>query len=217
MSPPVFLVDLHTHTSYGSSCAYMTPSQSVRRAKQMGLDGICITEHNQLWDEGAIERLSRNNDFLVIGGVEISTDWGDILVFGLHEPVREVSELEALRGLVKAAGGVMIGAHPFRGEFGMLTDPPTLEDAAARPVFQYLDGLEVCNGQSGPQEKSFASQVASHLHLSPTGGSDAHAILGLGRCFTIFDREITCERQLVEEIREGRCRASGWDARLLKR
>jgi predicted metal-dependent phosphoesterase TrpH len=213
----VFLIDLHTHTSYGSSCGYMTPTELVRRAKWIGLHGVCITDHNQVWDRDVIAKLGRDNDMVVIGGVEVSTDWGDILVYGLHRPVREVHEIEELRMMVDEAGGVMVAAHPFRGEFVAFGSPLEVAQVGTRHVFRYLDGLEVCNGLSGKTEREFSADVARSLDLAETGGSDAHAVLGLGRCFTICEDAIGGEEDLIAAIRERRCRGAVWDKALLKR
>ncbi|MFC1896730.1 PHP domain-containing protein, partial [Thermodesulfobacteriota bacterium] len=86
----MFRVDLHVHTSYGSSCGYMTPSEAVRRAKLIGLDGVCITEHDYAWSPDAIKRLTDENEMLVLPGVEVGTDIGHILVFGLRRNLRTV-------------------------------------------------------------------------------------------------------------------------------
>jgi len=208
---------LHTHTSYGSACGYMTPDELVRRAKFIGLHGVCITEHNHIWDGEMIRRLSCDHEIVVIGGVEVTTEYGDILVFGLHRPVRDVARIEDLKVMVDAEGGVMIAAHPFRGGFSYVNLPPTLEEIRKLPLFGFLDGLEVCNGLSGQREREFAARVASELGLADTGGSDAHAILGIGRCFTVFERPIGSEEDLIRGIKERRCRGALWDGALLRK
>jgi predicted metal-dependent phosphoesterase TrpH len=195
----------------------MTPDELARRAKFIGLHGVCITEHNHVWDREMIGRLSRDHGIVVIGGVEVTTEYGDVLVFGLHRPVRDVSRIEDLKAMVDDAGGVMIAAHPFRGEFAYVNSPPTLEGIRQRPLFGFLDGLEVCNGLSGQREREFAGRVASELGLADTGGSDAHAILGIGRCFTAFEQPVSSEEDLIRGIRERRCRGALWDRTLLKK
>ena len=35
-------------------------------------------------------------------------------------------------------------------------------------------------------------------------GSDAHQLDEVGRCVTILDREVSTERELIEELRAGR-------------
>lgn len=213
---------MHTHTKYGSSCAYMDPSALIHRAKQVGLDGVCITEHNQPWDRKAIERLSREHDFTVIGGIEVTTNHGDILVFGLHQSVLNVWEAEELRDMVERAGGVTIAAHPFRGHVGpgysaRFNPPLTVGTASQRPVFQLVDAVEVFNARAGPQEQEFAQAVSDNLNLKATGGSDAHSIATVGWAVTIFENRITSEEELIAEIKAGRFRGANGDSQELLR
>lgn len=205
-------LDLHLHTSYGSACAYMDPDQLIERAKFIGLDGVCITDHNQVWDVDVIARLRQKHDYLVIGGVEVSTDCGDILVFGLHQSVLKVGRADELRALVNEAGGVMIMAHPFRsypdlvGAHARSTSDgasEAIEQACSRSEFALVDALEVCNGQSAREEVRFSGAVAAHLSLGGTGGSDAHATLGVGACYTLFEEDIQDEGDLIRQIKDG--------------
>src|SRR4030042_4265810 len=148
-------IDLHLHTLYGSACAYMDPDQLINRAKLMGLDGVCITEHKQLWDIEAVGRLRERHNFLVIGGVEVSTDLGEVLVFGLHRPVLQVYSAVQLKKMVDEAGAVMIMAHPFRTEPELFSSfnlsepdphefiPKGISTISNRPVFELIDALEV--------------------------------------------------------------------------
>jgi hypothetical protein len=209
-------IDLHLHTLHGSACAYMNPDQLIVQAKSVGLEGVCITEHNQIWDADALQRLRNKHDFLIIGGVEVSTDMGEILVFGLHRSVLKVYSALDLRKMVDDVGGVMIMAHPFRSEPELFSTfdlsesdsnefvPKGISTIGKRPVFEIVDALEVYNGRAGLKETSFAKAVARHLHLPGTGGSDAHAILGVGACHTIFENEIGDEQDLIIQIKEGR-------------
>jgi hypothetical protein len=209
-------IDLHLHTLYGSACAYMDPDQLISQAKLIGLDGVCITEHNQLWDQAAIERLRDKHNFLIIGGVEVSTDLGEILVFGLHQSVLQVYEAVQLRAMVDEADGIMVMAHPFRSEpelfshfDGVDSDRDRrllkeIQKVGQRPVFYLLDALEIYNGRSGFKETAFTAAVAQFVNLPGTGGSDAHAILGVGACYTVFEETIRDERDLIKQIKQGR-------------
>jgi hypothetical protein len=209
-------IDLHLHTLYGSACAYMDPDQLINQAKSIGLDGVCITEHNQIWEREAIENLQKKHDFLVIGGVEVSTDLGEILAFGLHEPVLEIYSARELRKMVDEAGGFMIMAHPFRSEPELFSSnsplvfkesgpfPRHLKRIEGRPVFDLVDALEVYNGRAGFNETAFTEAAAAHLNLGGTGGSDAHAVLGVGSCYTFFDVPIRNERDLISGFKQGR-------------
>jgi len=207
-------IDLHTHTRFGSACAYMEPDQLVIQAKAMGLDGVCVTEHDQVWGEDTVNWLRRRHDFLVIGGVEVSTDFGHVLAFGLHQPVRDVVRAEDLRRMVDEAGGIMILAHPFRYDHQLVAsyfqaeESPEkrreiLYDTCRSPIFQLVDALELYNGQSGFDEVTFTDLVAGLTNLPRTGGSDAHAILGVGACYTFFDGVVRDERDLIAQIKAG--------------
>jgi predicted metal-dependent phosphoesterase TrpH len=208
-------IDLHTHTSYGSACAYMDPDQLVERAKFMGLDGVCITEHDQIWDVDALARLKTKHDFLVIGGVEVSTDCGEILVFGLHESVLNIFKAQELKETVDEAGAVMILAHPFRYNPDLLagyfrskstgdSGTDVIEDVCQQPVFTMIDAVEVYNGHSGFDEVEFTHLIAERLHLKGSGGSDAHATLEVGSCYTVFEDNIEDEQDFLDQIKSNR-------------
>lgn len=210
------IIDLHTHTSYGSPDSYVEPGDLVQRAKLLGLDGICFTEHNQLWDPKSIERLSVKHDFLILGGVELTVDDGaQVLIFGLHQPTPWVSiyQIEQLRQVVDEMGGVIIFAHPFRGEspqFYSNCHPgmPEFEAVCQNPIFKFVDAIETCNGHGGASQRNFSTKVANHLNLTATGGSDAHAAPELGTCFTVFENNVRNEQDLIAEIKLRRCKGS---------
>ena len=210
----MFLIDLHTHTRYGSSCAYMDPDDLVKRAKTVGLDGVCITEHNQLWSQEALKRLRDKHNFLVLGGVEITTDCGDLLVFGLEGRLIKIYLAEELRQAVDEAGGVIIAAHPLRGYLNSTNpnskDSPMVETAASLPIFNYVDSVEIYNGMTNYLETELTAQVANHLGLYGTGGSDAHSIMGVGYCLTAFENKINNEKDLIRELKGGCFHGLDW-------
>ena len=61
-------LDLHTHTYY--SDGELSVEENVQRAKQLGLDGIAITDHDNIDSWNDIDNI---DDFKVIKGVELST------------------------------------------------------------------------------------------------------------------------------------------------
>ena len=75
------LIDLHCHTKVHSPCSALTPDALVRAAQARGLDGVCITEHDALWPLAEIEILTRTMQFLVLRGMEVTTEVGHVLVF----------------------------------------------------------------------------------------------------------------------------------------
>jgi len=209
-------IDLHTHTIYGSACAYMDPDQLILKAKSVGLDGVCITEHDHVWGDEALARLRDKHNYLVIGGVEVSTDGGEVLVFGLHHPVLEIYSIHELKKVVDEAEGVMVLAHPFRYEADLVNqnvisalssmasvNSTQVESIAKNPVYPLLDALETHNGRSGRKEKTLSKAVAYYLNLPGTGGSDAHSVMGVGSCYTMFDEPVHNEQDLIRQIKQG--------------
>ena len=205
--------DLHVHTVKGSSDSSLTPQQLVLRARRIGLDGVCLTEHSGGWEPHEFERVFRQAALTVIRGLEVDTDMGHILVFGLHRYLDGMHKIGELRKTVSRAGGVMISAHPFRNLFNeppynvnlLFRDsdahPATPREAVGHPLFELVDDIEVANGANSDRENLFALEVARHLELSGTGGSDAHSTHGLGRYVTQFEGDIRSEADLIEALK----------------
>jgi hypothetical protein len=191
----------------------MYPEEMLRRAVEVGLDGVCITEHDIPWDRDATERLSDQFGILVIGGMEVSTEYGEVLVWGLHEPIFDVEDIHDLRRRVDKAGGVMVAAHPFRGANSFIHwDPlegmiPKIDEALDLPIFKVVDAMEVFNGMAPDWELDLSSAVCDNLPIMGTGGSDAHNLGTVGDCVSVLHNRVTTEEEFFEEIREGRYKA----------
>ena len=199
-------VDLHTHTSPRSPCSNIEPGELIREADRLGLDGICLTEHQVLWPDDEIAKLAREAQVRIFRGNEFTTNQGDILVFGYERDVKELLTIQELREQVEAVGGFMIAAHPFRGfkTFGIGQLQMTVEQACKRKVFDFVDAIEIRNGKLSDEENEMAARVAERLGLPGTAGSDAHQVDEVGRWTTDFEREIADDAQLLEELRAGR-------------
>jgi predicted metal-dependent phosphoesterase TrpH len=196
--------DLHMHTRRYSPDSEIDPFDLVRRAREIGLDGIVITEHDKLWPEDELEELrALVPGLIVLAGVEVSGRNGDLLCYG----VTDISELR--RGMpwgdlcreVRRQGGATVAAHPYR--WGQDFDGLLAEE---RPE---LTGLEMMSNNMDPQIRS---RAASFLDRNPNyatlGNSDAHALEIVGACYTEFDAEIRTSVELVAAIqsRKGRPR-----------
>ncbi len=199
------IIDIHVHSLPASPCSTIPVDEIIKEAREIGLGGICLTDHNHLWEPRKVEELRQKHGFLVLRGNEITTEQGDILVFGLEEEITGVIKLEELRQKVLRAGGFMIAAHPFRGflTFGMNYLGLTKEKAMERPVFKLVDAVEVLNSKVSGEENGFAAQVAGGLGLPVTGGSDAHGPGEVGLYATRFPCRIENERDLIEAFRKG--------------
>ena len=199
-------IDLHTHTSPRSPCSSAEPLELVREASRLGLEGICLTEHQVLWKSDEIAELAEGTPVKIFRGNEFTTNQGDILVFGYEEDVQELLMIEDLRDRVTAAGGFMIAAHPFRGfkTFGIGQLQMTVEQGCTRKVFDFVDAVEIRNGKVSDEENDMAARVTARLGLPGTAGSDAHRIDEVGKWVTEFERDIETDQELIEELKAGR-------------
>src|SRR5205807_2515616 len=85
----VMKFDLHLHTNRHSPDSIMPPQLMVSRAREIGLDGVVITEHDWLWTEDELDELRAIDPGLVVlAGVEVSTRQGHFLVYGITDPLK---------------------------------------------------------------------------------------------------------------------------------
>lgn len=191
------LIDLHCHTRVHSACSALTPDALVRAAKARGLDGVCITEHDALWPEGDIDRLAAEMEFLVLRGVEVTTEVGHVLVYGAHAFHPEMATLEGLRRIVQRERALMFLAHPGRA-YGTLP-----QDALVR----CFDSVEAQNGTEGVLQNENAAKLAASMRLPGIGGSDAHSVREVGVCATEFESRFASQVDFIEALRSGRYHA----------
>lgn len=191
-------IDLHCHTRPLSQCSALTPEQAVELARARGLDGICLTEHDRWWDADEIAALRARTGFLVLTGVELTTDMGHVLAFGLPATEVPLATGEAAFAAAEAAGGVLFLAHPARD--GLLrVDHRTVE---------FFASVEALNGSDSRLQNLAATGLAHGFRLPGIGGSDAHTPVEVGRAATEFDADITGEASLVAAIQTGAYRAA---------
>jgi len=200
------VLDLHVHTTAFSACSNLEPTEMIAQAKAVGLDGVVITEHEKLWPAEDLARLAEESGLLVLNGVEITTTEGDVVAYGLREEVGKMVTPAELKTIADDQGALLVAAHPFRGflMFGFGELQLSVDQAAARPIFENVDGLEVCNCKVTEAENEFAAKVAAHLGRLMVGGSDAHAPNEVGRCATAFEDDITDLPGLLAALRSGR-------------
>jgi len=199
------VIDLHVHTHPASPCSSAPIHEVIEEAKNIGLGGICLTDHNYVWDAGVVEDLRQRHGLLIFRGNEITTDQGDMVVFGLERDVQGIIKLEDLSREVQEAGGFIIAVHPFRGflTFGLGDLGLTPQKAMERPLFKHVDALEVLNGKVTERENGFAGEVAAGLGLPVTGGSDAHEVSEVGVYATRFSMAIKDEKGLIKALKSG--------------
>ena len=197
-------IDTHCHTKH-SYDNWLEPLDLIRRARALGLDGVCITEHYSYEASAPVEAIARDEGFLVLRGVEISTHRGHLLAFGVEDdgwniwgrdnylPLPEVIER------INLLGGICIPAHPFR-EQGLASLCERILD------LQGIVAVETHNGGNSDNDNALALRAAGHLGLPTLGGSDCHKLGAVGRCATEFTQPVSDMSSFIAAIRAGQCR-----------
>jgi hypothetical protein len=195
-----FNIDLHVH-SHLSGDNLSDPEECIRRAIELGLQGLAFTEHYSYGASEPLEPLvERYRDrILVLRGVEFSAAEGHCLVFGVDTDRLALSyaPVDELTREVNRRGGVVIPSHPYRGGSGLGDRILTLAGIAA------VEGHNGCNHRTFNQR---AIRAAGRLGIPITGGSDAHRPGEVGSCYTEFPERVTAEN-LVGLLKSGRYHA----------
>ena len=197
------LIDLHTHTHHLSSCSSLSLEELIACCRAVGLDGLCLTEHDKMWSADEIARAAEAHHFLLLRGMEVTTTQGHVLAYGLPAPVAGLWSLRRLREVANEYGAFLIKSHPLRdGNFAAGLDGTTADDRADRLAM--FDAFETLSGGESDTANALSTAIARSYGLKGTGGGDVHAASEVGRYVTRFEREIRSEADLVAELRAGR-------------
>ncbi|MGI9115011.1 MAG: PHP domain-containing protein [Chthoniobacterales bacterium] len=200
-----FNVDLHTHTFF-SGDGVSSPEDLIASARGKGLHGIAITDHNTCdaityaLDKGLMRADGMPvDDFLILPGVEITTDEGHLLCIGTTlpqperlkgQPAREVCDI------IHEHGGLAIPPHPY-DLFRAGIRFSTLETL---PV----DAIEVFNAATTLHRyNKYAFKYAQERRLPMTAASDAHHAAAVGTAYTILNCQELSVRALLGQIVKG--------------
>jgi len=199
------IIDLHIHTNLGSICSQLGPDELLERVQKMGIDAICITEHHSHRGANKMVEHAAGSGYPVFRGVEIYTELGDMLVYGLKRETRyHLTTFDELMEMVGEDGAVIIPAHPCRG-WGRKHKHAHI---FPQELLGHIVAIETLNGANTIRSNEAAMAIAEEFGLHGSGGSDAHALWQVGKCVTVFERDIHSEEELVTELREGRFSAA---------
>lgn len=180
--------DVHCHTKYSGVTQHgslyfpesvSNPDDVVRIAKQLGIDVVCITDHDSILGAQKAHEFAKGVDGIeVVIGEEISTADGEIIGLYLNERVPPGLGAEETIDIVRGQGGLLVAPHPFSYHvpaIGMLINDLD------------IDGIEVINGGhiDGPANKR-AMEHSQSGRWARVAGSDAHSLSQLGCAYTLF-------------------------------
>jgi hypothetical protein len=197
MERKIMKADLHIHTNF-SYDGLPSPEEVINSAIQKKIDCIAITDHGEI--EGAIEALNfaKGKPILVIPGIEIKSQEGDILALNLREKIPDkLSARETIKKIVEF-GGLPVVAHPFDYflSFRGIEKQATFfqEYGVAIEVFNASLFFNFCNFE--------AQEFAKKYNLPLTVGSDAHSIEFIGKAYLEISKENLTIENVLEEIRK---------------
>ncbi len=209
--------DLHAHSSGISPCCRMNAEQVIDVAKEAGYDGIVLTNHYQSsYMKGSspadfaaryyaeyenAAKYGESVDFLVFFGVEVTMNkhgGAHMLLYGVdrdfllnHPDLYDMTQ-EELFAAVHGAGGVMVQAHPMRGNKNVLLDP------------LFLDGIEINCHKVYPDGSHIEelTAIAGSNGLILTCGCDYHADAPRPHGGTVLPDHITDSTDLARFLYE---------------
>lgn len=171
-------IDLHCHSFY-SKDALSSPAKLIKIAKEKGLSGIAITDHNTTkgWKEA--KDTAKKLGLFLIFGEEIKTKKGDILGIFLKNEIKSKEPYQVMKE-IKSQDGIVIIPHPF-------FFPEHFKDNLEK-YLDLIDGIEVFNARCYFQKANKkALDFAKKHNLALIGASDAHCSKDVGNGITIAD------------------------------
>lgn len=195
----MFKYDFHIHSRYSRDSE--TPLKEIlRAAKNKGLNGIAICDHDEV--KGGLKALEivRDNPkkyggMLIIPGTEVSTSKGHVLVLGITEKIPSFMSPEETTDLARDLNALSIIAHPYRkAAHGIGYLEGTGADAA-----ETFNSKCITNGANKK-----AAREAGRLGMPQTGGSDAHIAELVGQGYTLVETDENRQDTVFDAILRGK-------------
>ena len=195
------IVEMHSHTSEHSSCSHVTAVDPVRRACELGIETIVLTDHHYQWGQDELADLHKQaglpDTFHILAGQEVEAGGlGHALIYGAKGTI-------ATRGMPLSQvrqenpDAAIIWAHPYRDK---RTPSPN------RLLDPQLDGIEIFSSNYTVVEAARALQAWHKYKFTAIAGTDTHGLSYVGSYPTLFDHPFDSIQALVAEIKAGRCR-----------
>lgn len=169
----MFAVDFHTHTHH-SYDSMMKPEKILRLAKERGLSGIVISDHDTI--AGGIEcyNLNRDKSLKVFVGSEVKTSVGDITGINLKAEITATNFSEVVQQ-IKKQGGLVLLVHPYHHH--------KLDEIN----FDAIDLIEGYNGREFESNNIKAVELAKKHNKPIIAGSDAHVYSEIANAKTFYN------------------------------
>ena len=194
--------DLHIHTKYSLDCT-SKPEKIVKIAKKRGMDGIAVTDHDNIRGWNHMIEVTKKFDLMLVLGQEVrirrNSESFEILGLFLNDRIKR-GGVEEIVDQIKEQDGIACLPHPF--------DPFKVRFNDRDSLVKKIDAVEIFNARvprSIYNKKAF--NFAKKYELGMTAGSDAHTELEVGRGFVIAD--VNDLKDLKQAILKGEIEAAG--------
>ncbi len=192
--------DLHSPFFF-SADGVSSPEAPIAAARKKGLHGFAMTDHNTceavdyMIEKGLMRADGVPVDgFLIIPGVEVTTDEGHLLCLGATLPNLKGHPAAEVCERIHEAGGLAIPPHPY----------DIFRAGIRRKVLDTLkiDAIEVFNAATTLHRyNKKAYKYAQERNLPMTSSSDAHHEDAIGAAYTIMDTADFTVRGVLEQIK----------------
>lgn len=175
-------LDLHVHTIH-SGDSIIKPHILVNYVKKRDLDGISITDHNNLNAYNSLKKIFEKEELILIPGMEIDTHIGEVIGLFIENEINTLdNNFFTIVKEIKKNNGLVVIPHPF--DF-LRRNHLKMNLISEKILETYVDGIEIMNSRIILKScvKKAESFNKSH-QLFETGGSDAHTPKEIGRGYT---------------------------------
>jgi predicted metal-dependent phosphoesterase TrpH len=205
------ILDLHLHSELSDDSRARVETYLkilARKREERPLDGIVVTEHRGFDPSVDYRALEDEYQLRILRGVELESEYGHILVYGVNEDICARFDFTDVRlpaqeiiTEVDRLGGIAAPCHPGRANVGLCAH------YESKPPLEGVVAVEALNGGSKQAENERVGGLMKEHGYFGFGGSDAHLVSFIGVCATEFEDEIADEEALVLALKSGRYRA----------
>ncbi len=181
---PSLKLDLHLHTIY-SGDSLISPTDAITYAKIKNLSGFAVCDHNTLKAYNQLKKKAKENNLIVIPGMEIETHIGEVIGLFIDKEIdiRDNNFFTIVEKIIESNGLVVI-PHPF--DF-LRSNHLKMSLLSDHIIKKYIHGVEIMNSRIILNRcVKKAKKFNEKYNLFETGGSDAHTKKEIGNGFPLI-------------------------------
>ncbi len=193
------LTELHCHSVHSKQKKVYheginTPTEIVEHAKRIGIEALCLTDHDTMVGVKEALKAGKKHGILVIPSEEVTSKDGHILAIDINEEIEPGLSAQETIDIIHQQGGIAISPHAFDITRVGLEEKALLCDAME--IFNSLNLDRLTNIK--------CEKLAKKYNIPGVGGSDAHWLPMMGAALTQI--EGSTKEELLKSIKQGRVR-----------